>query len=216
AALALAFVSTSDRTDSGNDTARELGGNGIYQFFAAFRANSLDFPVFYATRPAPEASEFVRAQLTAAGERWPEQPGSPVERLIVDKTPEKRLNVVLVSEESLGAEFLGIFGNSRGLTPRLDALSRESLLFTNVFPTGNPSVRGLEALSRAIPPTPGESIVKRPGSEGLFTLGSVFENRGYEALFVYGGYGYFDNMNAYFEANDYRAVDRTMIPKERI
>ncbi|HEY6864580.1 MAG TPA: LTA synthase family protein [Burkholderiales bacterium] len=216
AALAIAFVSTSARTDPGGDTARELGGNGIYQFFAAFRANSLDFPVFYATRPEAEASAFVRTRLTAAGERWPARPESSVERLVIDKAPEKRLNVVLVSEESLGAEFLGTFGNPRGLTPRLDALARESLLFTNVYATGNRTVRGLEALSLAIPPTPGESIVKRPGAEGLFTLGSVFENRGYEALFVYGGYGYFDNMNAYFEANDYRAVDRTMIPKERI
>jgi len=216
AALAIVFVSTSTRTDSGNDTARELGGNGVYQFFAAFRANSLDFPVFYATRPEPEASAFVRTQLTAAGEHWPARPESAVERVIIDKAPERRLNVVLVSEESLGAEFLGIFGNTRGLTPRLDALSREGLLFTNVYATGNRTVRGLEALSLAIPPTPGESIVKRPGAEGLFTLGSVFENRGYETLFVYGGYGYFDNMNAYFEANAYRAVDRTMIPKERI
>jgi phosphoglycerol transferase MdoB-like AlkP superfamily enzyme len=216
AAMAIGFVSTSTRSDSGSDTARELGDNGIYQFFAAFRANSLDFPVFYATRPETEATAFVRTQLTAAGEHWPAQPGSNVERLILDKAPEKRLNVVLVSEESLGAEFLGVFGNPRGLTPRLDALSRESLMFTNVFATGNRTVRGLEALSLAIPPTPGDSIVKRQGAEGLFTLGSVFENRGYEALFVYGGYGYFDNMNAYFGANDYRAVDRTMIPKERI
>jgi phosphoglycerol transferase MdoB-like AlkP superfamily enzyme len=216
AVLALALVSTSTRTDSGNDTARELGGNGIYQFFAAFRANSLDFPVFYATRPGPEAEDFVRTQLTGAGEHWPAQPESPVERLVIDRTPERRLNVVLVSEESLGAEFLGVFGNTRGLTPRLDALTRDSLAFTNVYATGNRTVRGLEALSLAIPPTPGDSIVKRQGAEGLFTLGSVFENRGYEALFVYGGYGYFDNMNAYFEANDYRAVDRTMIPKEGI
>ncbi len=216
AALAIAFVSASGRSQAGNDAARELGGNGIYQFFAALRANSLDFPVFYATRPEREASAFVRAQLTVAGEHWPARPESPVERLVIDRTPEQRLNVVLVSEESLGAEFLGVFGNPRGLTPRLDALTRESLAFTNVFATGNRTVRGLEALSLAIPPTPGDSIVKRPDNGGLFTLGSVFENRGYETLFVYGGYGYFDNMNAYFEANAYRAVDRTMIPKERI
>jgi phosphoglycerol transferase MdoB-like AlkP superfamily enzyme len=35
-------------------------------------------------------------------------------------------------------------------------------------------------------------------------------------LFAYGGYGYFDNMNAFFDANDYRVVDRRGIPSDRI
>jgi phosphoglycerol transferase MdoB-like AlkP superfamily enzyme len=77
-------------------------------------------------------------------------------------------------------------------------------------------VRGLEALSLALPPTPGQSIVRRPGNENLFSLGSVFEDKGYAVLFAYGGYGYFDNMNAFFEANDYRTVDRRAIPAARI
>ena len=50
----------------------------------------------------------------------------------------------------------------------------------------------------------------------LFTLGSVLRDRGYEAMFIYGGYGYFDNMNAFFDANDYRVVDRRAIPAARI
>jgi phosphoglycerol transferase MdoB-like AlkP superfamily enzyme len=216
AVAATGCISSGARPDSAGDAARELSGNGIYQFFAALRANSLDFAAFYATRPETGATALIRTGLTAAGERWPARPGSEVERLVLDPAPERRLNVVLVSVESLGAEFLGVHGGARGLTPRLDRLAGESLMFTNVFATGNRTVRGLEALSLAIPPTPGDSIVKRPGAEGLFTLGSVFESRGYESLFLYGGYGYFDNMNAYFGANDYRAVDRTAIAKERI
>jgi phosphoglycerol transferase MdoB-like AlkP superfamily enzyme len=35
-------------------------------------------------------------------------------------------------------------------------------------------------------------------------------------LFAYGGYGYFDNMNAFFDANDYRSVDRRAIPSGRV
>src|SRR5438132_1645679 len=41
AAMAIAFVSPGARTEPGGDAARELGGNGVYQFFAALRANSL-------------------------------------------------------------------------------------------------------------------------------------------------------------------------------
>jgi len=124
--------------------------------------------------------------------------------------------VVLVSVESLGAEFLGAYGDPRGLTPNLDRLAHESLWFSAVYATGNRTVRGLEALSLGLPPTPGQSIVRRPNNGMLFSLGSVFEDKGYGTLFAYGGYGYFDNMNAFFEANDYRVVDRRAIPSARI
>ncbi len=77
-------------------------------------------------------------------------------------------------------------------------------------------MRGLEALALALPPTPGQSIVRRPRNEELFSLGSVLEDFNYEVRFAYGGYGYFDNMNAFFDRNDYRTIDRTDIPAERI
>ena len=85
-----------------------------------------------------------------------------------------------------------------------------------MYATGNRTVRGLEALSLAIPPTPGQSIVKRPNNDNLFTLGDIFENRGYDSAYIYGGYGYFDNMEEYFSQNDYRVIDRQAIPKEKI
>jgi phosphoglycerol transferase MdoB-like AlkP superfamily enzyme len=68
----------------------------------------------------------------------------------------------------------------------------------------------------SIPPTPGNSIVKRPNNDHLYTLGEVFADHGYEPLYIYGGYGYFDNMNAFFGGNGYTVIDRTAIPKEAI
>jgi phosphoglycerol transferase MdoB-like AlkP superfamily enzyme len=35
-------------------------------------------------------------------------------------------------------------------------------------------------------------------------------------MFIYGGYGYFDNMNTYFNGNDYRVIDRTQFAKSSI
>ena len=85
-----------------------------------------------------------------------------------------------------------------------------------MYATGNRTVRGMEALSLALPPTPGQSIVRRPNNDKLFSLGSVFEDKDYSVIFAYGGYGYFDNMNAFFDANDYRSIDRRAIPSERV
>ena len=218
-ALSTAFtaaVSADDIPAFDRDEARELSGNGVYQLVSAFRNSALDFRSFYATLPVAEALSTVRSAFREAGDRPPAQPYSAFERLVIDPEHETPLNVVLVSIESLGADYVGSWGDTRGLTPNLDRLAGESLAFTQVFATGNRTVRGLEALSLALPPTPGEAIVKRPGASELFTLGSVLADRGYESLFLYGGYGYFDNMNGFFSANRYRVVDRRAIAKENI
>ena len=208
------FVDGDGKNFSGHDVANELAGNGLYEFFSALRRNELDFDRYYATLPLNEAMATVRGAFPTA--RWIAPEGGGIERFEPGQGGERKLNVVLVSVESLGAEFLGAYGDARGLTPNLDRLAQESLWFSRVYATGNRTVRGLEALSLSLPPTPGQSIVRRPHNDKLFTLGSVFEDKGYGTIFAYGGYGYFDNMNAYFEANDYRAVDRRNIPAARI
>jgi phosphoglycerol transferase MdoB-like AlkP superfamily enzyme len=125
-------------------------------------------------------------------------------------------HVVMVTVESLSAEFLGAYGSTQGLTPHLDRLARDGLRFANFYATGTRTVRGLEATSLGTPPVPGQAIVRRPGNDHLATIGEILEHQGFATSFVYGGYGYFDNMNAYFDANDYRVVDRTEFPKPSI
>ena len=193
----------------------ELAGDGYYDFFHAFRANEIDYERFYKTLPAERAGRILADELD--GVRSPGgNPKPPYERNIVGQGPEKRLNVVLISVEALSADFMATFGNREGLTPRLDRLAEDGLLFTRLYATGTRTARGLEALTLSYPPTPGYSIVKRPDSEGLFSLGAVFKEKGYEPLYLYGGYAYFDNMEAFFSGNGYTVVDRTAIRSEDI
>jgi phosphoglycerol transferase MdoB-like AlkP superfamily enzyme len=211
---AVQFANENQKQISGQDAANELAGNGMFDFFAANRRNDLDYARYYSTVPSAEALATVRAGFPQA--RWMEPERGGMERAVTAAAAEKHLNVVLVSVESLGAEYVGAYGDTRGLTPNLDRLAPQSLWFTRVYATGNRTVRGMEALSLSLPPTPGESIVRRPNNGHLFSLGSVLEDKGYSVLFAYGGYGYFDNMNAYFEANDYRVIDRTSIPSDKV
>ena len=119
-------------------------------------------------------------------------------------TPRKP-NIVLVTIESFSAKYMGSNGDERNLTPNLDALRKQSLYFNNFYATGTRTDRGLEAITLAIPPTPGRSIVKRVGREsGFASLGQQLKAVGYDSVFVYGGRGYFDNMNAFFSGNGYR------------
>lgn len=120
--------------------------------------------------------------------------------------------MVLVTIESLSAKYLGSFGDSRGLTPNLDELRKHSLVFTHFYATGTRTDRGLEAITLSMPPTPGRSIVKRIGREaGYASLGQQLTAKGYDSVFIYGGRGYFDNMNAFFGGNGYRIVDQSSV-----
>ncbi|MGZ5254650.1 MAG: LTA synthase family protein, partial [Flavitalea sp.] len=117
-------------------------------------------------------------------------------------------NVIMVTIESFSAEFMEHFGNKVKLTPNLDSLADQSIFFTNLYATGTRTVRGMEALSLAIPPTPGNSVVRRPDNDNLTTIGSLFQQKGYETGFFYGGDGYFDNMNKFFGNNGYEVTDK--------
>jgi phosphoglycerol transferase MdoB-like AlkP superfamily enzyme len=201
-----------DRSD--NAYANELAGNGIYQFFAAYRSASLDYDRYYRTVPLDEAFVQVRRELATPDATFLH--GTGIERRIRNAAPERRLNVVLVSVESLSAEYSGTYGRKDSLTPQLDRLSGQSLVFGNLYASGTRTVRGLEALALSVPPTPGESIVKRAGNEGLFSLATVFDRKGYRSQFLYGGYGAFDDMNRFFAGNGYEVLDRNAIPSKDI
>lgn len=195
--------------------AQQLAGNGSWEFFHAFRSNEIDYERFYRVIDLPEAHAAVRSEF-GSGTDFTGNPRLPIERRVMGKGAEQPWNVVLISVESLSADYLGVFGNAKGLTPTLDALAADGLLFTQLYATGTRTVRGLEALSLSLPPTPGHSVVKRPDNENLHTLGEVFAEKGYEPLYIYGGYGYFDNMQAFFGGNGYTVVDRTAMASQDI
>ena len=192
---------------------RELASNGPFQFFAAFRNNELDYAQFYATLPETEVAQILRAAVQEPNARFVSADPLDIRRTLTASGPMERRNVVLVTIESLSAKYLGSFGNRHGLTPYLDALRRQSLVFTNFYATGTRTDRGLEAITLSVPPTPGRSIVKRIGREsGYASLGQQFVAQGYDAVFLYGGRGHFDNMNAFFSGNGYRIVDQSTVP----
>jgi phosphoglycerol transferase MdoB-like AlkP superfamily enzyme len=202
----------SPRGADGNAYQRELASNGPFQFFAAFRNNELDYPQFYATLAAPKVAGLLRSEVGESNARFIGSDPHDIRRLIDNPGQAKRLNVVLVTIESLSAKYLGSFGDSRGLTPNLDQLRKQSLTFNNFYATGTRTDRGLEAITLSIPPTPGRSIVKRIGREsGYGSLGQQFSAQGYDSVFIYGGRGYFDNMNAFFGGNGYRIVDQSSV-----
>lgn len=201
------------KNHSSNQYANELAGNGIYEFGFAFWHNQLDYDTFYQTLPIKKVIEVFKGGFKSKNTDTAAM--GTVRNIISGKT-ENKMNVVMISVESLSAEFLGSFGNTQHITPNLDSLAKKGLLFTKLYASGTRTVRGLEALSLCIAPTPGQSIVKRPDNKNLFTLGSVFRSKGYNSRFIYGGYGYFDNMNEFFSQNGYEVTDRNALKANEI
>lgn len=212
------FVPSGWKEFTANVEAQQLAGNGAWEFFHAFNTNEIDYDRFYATLPLDQAYDELKEEFREAGrnDEYTGNTAMPIERRIVASAPESRLNVVLLSVESLSADYMGHFGNRANLTPHLDRLADDGLLFTRLYATGTRTVRGMEALALSLPPTPGHSVVKRPNNENLFTIGEVFAEKGYRPLFIYGGYSYFDNLGPFFGSNGYRVVDRTAIASRDI
>jgi phosphoglycerol transferase MdoB-like AlkP superfamily enzyme len=122
-------------------------------------------------------------------------------------------NLVIIIEESLGAEFVGALGGL-DLTPNLDALAEQGLWFSNLYATGTRSVRGLEAIVSGFTPTPARSVVKLGKSQrNFFTLAGLLGSMGYDTGFIYGGEAQFDNMRRFFMNNGFdKVIDKNDYP----
>ena len=95
-------------------------------------------------------------------------------------------------------------------------MATQSLVFTNFYASGNRTVRGLEAVTLCLPPTAGESVVKRKDNKNKFSTGSIFKQKGYNVKYLYGGDAFFDNMEDFFSGNGYGIVDKKTLKPEEI
>lgn len=181
----------------------QISRNGFLEFYRAFRSNKIDYRHFYANVPDELAEKIYSTKKV------------PLAPLPFEFKME-RPNVVIIVVESLGAKFIGTLGGDKSTTPYLNALSEKSLFFSSFYATGTRTVRGLEAINLSVPPTPGYAVVKRPEHKGLFSMGRTFANNGYDPLFLYGGNGFFDNMNSFFGGNHYQVFDRDDYKKEEV
>ncbi len=213
--LIFSFYNPNKIAFNSNKYAIELAKNGLYEFCYAFFNNSLDYNVFYPVIDKKRALNIVRSNLSKDKQVFLNN--TTIERSIVaNSSNNKKYNVVFITVESLSSEFMGKFGNQQNITLNLDRLADESIFFTNLYASGTRTVRGLEAITLSVPPTPGSSIIRRPDNQSLFNIATVFNNEGYVINFIFGGYGYFDNLQNYFHGNGYNIVDRGNLKSNEI
>lgn len=199
----------SKQETSHNVFANELQSNGIHRFYLAFMNSELDYNKFYKTLPDDKAFATIEKLVPGISQNFST-------RTISSINPENRKNVVLITIESLSADFLKAYGNDQNITPFLDSLASQSLQFSNLYAVGNRTIRGLESVTLCLPPTAGESVVKRKDNKNKFSTASIFKSKGYQVNFLYGGDAYFDKMEDFFGGNGYKITDKKTLKPEEI
>lgn len=212
----------------------ELSANGWTSALRAAWSRNLSYPDFYPVLDRTEAFRRVRSLLAEPGveflgpevapatkpaadgtldaeaeARWLDSARDSLRRKIPGDPSRPRLNLCIITEESLGSEFWGCLGREKDgrpdtLTPRMDRLVAEgATLFTHLLADGNRTIRRLEAIYSSFPPLPGDSILARDKTENVETLARVLKRDDYATLFLYAGHGTFDHIRSYSQRNDW-------------
>jgi phosphoglycerol transferase MdoB-like AlkP superfamily enzyme len=107
-------------------------------------------------------------------------------------------NIILVILESFTADVIEPLGGVKDLTPRINALCKEGVLFTNMYSSGDRTDKGMISILSGYPAQPKSSIIKFPAkTQRLPQLNKALKALGYRTSFVYGGDVDFANFRSY-------------------
>ncbi|MDR1357485.1 MAG: LTA synthase family protein [Tannerellaceae bacterium] len=119
----------------------------------------------------------------------------------------KRPNILLIILESFSANTIEALNGEAGVTPNLNSLSREGVLFTNIHANSFRTDRGLVSALNGYPAQPTTSIMKYPAkSQTLPSISKSLISEGYTAEMLYGGDINYTNMQSYFYSSGYSEI----------
>jgi len=130
-----------------------------------------------------------------------------------------RPNILILIIESFSSNLVEAFGGEEGITPELNAISKEGIRFENIYAAGTRSDKGLVAIMAGCSYTGSLSLMHDPRkSENVSSMINLIKNRAYSSKFYYGGDLDFANMRSflynmgfddYISEDDFRRSDRT-------
>lgn len=131
-----------------------------------------------------------------------------------DSQPEKinllttdRPDILIILLESFSANVIEAVGGQPDITPNLNRLSKEGVLFTNMYANSFRTDRGIVSVLNGYLAQPTTSIMKYPKkSQTLPSIAKSLQNKGYTADMLYGGDINFTNMQSYFFGSGYSKI----------
>ena len=128
-----------------------------------------------------------------------------------------RPNIVFIFMESMSAKLMQAYGQTKNLTPYLDSLYHQSLVFDNIYSAGIHTNQGMYSTLYSYP-----TIMKRNAMKGSVIpvysgLPTVLKDNGYYNLFFMTHESSYDNMNAFFRTNGFDEIHaEENYPKEKV
>ena len=155
-----------------------------------------------------QALKRVRAGMQLPDSAFAASGGSTTHLLLPTSHLARKPNLVILLEESLGAQFFASLGG-QPVAQELDRWRDHSFWFDQLYATGTRSARGIEAVVTGFLPTRTSSVIKLEGAQrNFFTLARALKDQGYRTEFIYGGDASFDNMRRFFLNNGFdRVID---------
>ena len=118
-----------------------------------------------------------------------------------------RPNILVILMESFSANVIETTGGAAGITPNLNRLSKEGVLFTQMYANSFRTDRGIVAVLNGYLAQPTTSIMKYPAkSQTLPSIARSLVQQGYKADMLYGGDINFTNMQSYFYSSGYSQI----------
>lgn len=128
----------------------------------------------------------------------------------------KNPNIVIIVLESYTSGLVEPLGGVAGVTPRLNSLVHEGILFDHFYASGDRTDKGIVAVLNGYPSQPVTSMVKEPKkTQGLPYLNKVFKSKGYKTEFTYGYNINYANFNSYLIHGEFDHVTHSLdFPQE--
>lgn len=127
--------------------------------------------------------------------------------LIIDIDKNNPPNVLLIILESFSNKVISSFGGMNGISPNLDSICSNAIVFPSFYASGNRSDRGMAAILGGYPSLLTQSIINFPEKSSKLTMLSNYFNRnGYWSSFYYGGDIDFYNLKSFVLQGEYKDV----------
>ena len=174
--------------------------NPVFSMLSSFKLDSR-FDLQYRFMETEQAEEIFLSQWTVPAV----QPTDSIPALLNTDRP----NIVYILLESFDKAVLESLGGEQGVTPHLDSLAAEGILFSSVYANSFRTDRGVVAALSGYPAQPTMSIIKYPHkSQHLHSLMQALSAEGYHSSFLYGGDVDFAHIKSYLVSQQVTDITR--------
>lgn len=116
-------------------------------------------------------------------------------------------NVLMIILESFSGYVVGATDGDPLVTPRLNKIAEEGILFRNFYASGTRTDKAMPAILSGYPAQPAQSIIKEPKkSQSLPNLVRKLQDNGYKSAFWYGGEINFANFNSFIIGSGFNTI----------